>query len=47
MSDVKEFDFVVIGGGSGGYAAARTAVDNGLSGVSQRDEIYLKLRWAF
>ena len=30
-----------------GRNAYRNAVDNGLSGVSQRDEIYLKLRWAF
>lgn len=28
---MKEYDFVVIGGGSGGYAAARTAVSLGLS----------------
>ena len=27
----KQYDFVVIGGGSAGYAAARTAVDHGLS----------------
>ena len=25
-----DYDFIVIGGGSGGYAAARTAADNGL-----------------
>ncbi len=30
---MKEYDFVVIGGGSGGYAAARTAVSLGLSTV--------------
>ena len=28
---MKEYDFVVIGGGSGGYAAARTASSLGLS----------------
>ena len=28
---MKEYDFVVIGGGSGGYAAARTATSLGLS----------------
>ena len=33
MSDVVEFDFAVIGGGSAGYAAARTAVANGLRTV--------------
>lgn len=27
---MKDFDFVVVGGGSGGYAAARTAADEGL-----------------
>jgi pyruvate/2-oxoglutarate dehydrogenase complex dihydrolipoamide dehydrogenase (E3) component len=31
MSINKEYDFIVIGGGSAGYAAARTAVDHGLS----------------
>lgn len=30
---MKEYDFAVIGGGSGGYAAARTAVSLGLSTV--------------
>ena len=30
---MKEYDFVVIGGGSGGYAAARTAASLGLSTV--------------
>ena len=33
ISYMKEYDFVVIGGGSGGYAAARTAVSLGLSTV--------------
>jgi pyruvate/2-oxoglutarate dehydrogenase complex dihydrolipoamide dehydrogenase (E3) component len=27
---MNEFDFVVVGGGSGGYAAARTAAGEGL-----------------
>jgi pyruvate/2-oxoglutarate dehydrogenase complex dihydrolipoamide dehydrogenase (E3) component len=30
---MKEYDFAVIGGGSGGYAAARTAASSGLSTV--------------
>ena len=30
---MKEYDFAVIGGGSGGYAAARTAASLGLSTV--------------
>jgi len=31
MSPLKHYDFIVIGGGSAGYAAARSAVDAGLS----------------
>ena len=31
MPDIKEYNFVVIGGGSAGYSAARSAVDRGLS----------------
>ena len=27
---MNEFDFIVVGGGSGGYAAARTAAGEGL-----------------
>lgn len=30
MQNLREYDFVVIGGGSAGYAAARTAVEKGL-----------------
>ncbi len=33
MSDITSFDFAVIGGGSAGYAAARTAVSLGLKTV--------------
>jgi pyruvate/2-oxoglutarate dehydrogenase complex dihydrolipoamide dehydrogenase (E3) component len=33
IKTMKEFDFAVIGGGSGGYAAARTAASLGLSTV--------------
>ncbi|MBG88639.1 MAG: pyridine nucleotide-disulfide oxidoreductase [Verrucomicrobiales bacterium] len=33
MSETKRFEFAVIGGGSAGYAAARTAVDEGFKTV--------------